>query len=395
MSDNSGGSMRQAQITGTRNLVFFVAAFTLGTAFTTPTLGDLSAPRESEVFVSGQGGCDTYRIPSLVVTTSGSLLAFCEGRKDGRSDAGNIDLLVRRSTDGGETWSDSAVIWDDGPNTCGNPCAVVERETGAIWLLMTWNAGDIPEPRIQSGFGSASRLVFVTHSSDDGKTWSAPREITSNVKEPAWSWYATGPGAGIQLERSTHRGRLVIPCDHKIPSDSGDRFRSHVIYSDDRGQTWNLGGSAPADQVNECEAVELADGSLMLNMRNYDRSVPARQVCVSDDGGSTWRDQRHDATLIEPICQASLRRHRWPDGDLPGVTLFANPASTTARENLTIRASYDDGLTWPHARTLYAGSAAYCCLCVLPDGSIACLSERDDYRRIAFSRFALDWVESR
>jgi sialidase-1 len=132
-----------------------------------------------------------------------------------------------------------------------------------------------------------------------------PEEITGDTKKPDWTWYATGPGAGIQIQHGPHKGRLVIPCDH-IEADT-KHYYSHVIYSDDGGQTWQLGGSTPEHQVNECEVVELAEpqGRLMLNMRNYDRSNRTRQTALSDDGGATWHSQKHD--------------HRVDRADLPGV----------------------------------------------------------------------------
>ena len=186
-----------------------------------------------------------------------------------------------------------------------------------------------------------------------------------------------------------HAGRLVVPCDH-IEAES-KRYLSHVIWSDDGGATWQLGGSSPQDKVNECEVVECSDGSLLLNMRNYDRAQHARQVCISDDGGHTFRDQRHDPTLIEPICQASIRRILWPDGDRPGLIAFSNPAHAKKRANLTLRLSRDDGATWFSSQVLYAGGAAYSCLIALPGADpatpeIGCLFEADGYRRIDLAR---------
>ncbi len=215
-------------------------------------------------------------------------------------------------------------------------------------------------------------------------TWSEPSEVTATTKLPTWTWYATGPGAGIQLERGEHKGRLVIPCDH-IEAES-KRYLSHVIYSDDHGKSWQLGGSSPRDQVNECEVAELEDGRLLPNMRNYDRNQHRRQVAFSSDGGGTWSGQRHDAALIEPICQASLRRLRWKHDGAPGVLLFTNPATSDARERMTLRASFDDGATWPVERLLYEGPSAYSCLAILEDGDPACLFEVDGYRRIVFAR---------
>ncbi len=347
---------------------------------------------QKDIYVSGQGGYHTYRIPAIVRTQRGTLLAFCEGRKHGGSDAGDIDLLLRRSSDNGKTWSEAMVVWDDSGNTCGNPCPVVDRESGVIWLPLTWNSGTTHEHEIQPGYGVDSRRVFMTYSSDDGVTWAEPGEITAAVKKKDWSWYATGPGAGIQLERGKYRGRLVIPCDHKTSAKVPDGYFSHVIYSDDHGKTWRLGGTTPVGKVNECEVVELADGRLLLNMRNYDRSLYTRQIAYSGDGGLTWNDQRHDETLVEPICQASMRRYRWPKANEPGVILFSNPASRKGRKNMTLRASVDAGATWPITRRINTGSSAYSCLVVLADGRIGCLYEADDYKRIAFATCTFDWL---
>ncbi len=154
--------------------------------------------------------------PALIVTSNQTLLAFCEGRKNSASDTGDIDLLLKRSTDGGKTWSEPQVVWDDGPNTCGNPCPVVDETTGTIWLLLTHNPGDTGEARIMEGKPGGTRTVWLSRSTDDGKTWTPPVDITASTKDPSWGWYATGPGVGIQIQHGPHRGRLVIPCDHSF-----------------------------------------------------------------------------------------------------------------------------------------------------------------------------------
>lgn len=344
----------------------------------------------TNVYVAGAGGYHTFRIPSLLVSAQGTLLAFAEGRKAGRGDAGDIDLVLRRSHDQGRTWDPVRVVWDDGPNTCGNPCPVVDRATGRIWLLLTWNRGDDPEPDIIAQRSRDTRRVFVSKSDDDGLTWSPPAEITPAVKRTNWTWYATGPGAGIQIQHGPHAGRMVIPCDH-IEAGTG-RYFSHVIFSDNHGADWQLGGSSPRDQVNECEVVEIENGGLLLNMRNYDPAKKNRQQAVSSDGGRHWTAQRHVPELIEPICQGSIRRFTWPANGRPGVILFSNPASTR-REKLTLRASFDDGQTWPVAKLIDPRPAAYSCLAALPDGSVGLLYEAGDahpYETIRFSRFPLD-----
>jgi len=301
--------------------------------------------------------------------------------------------------DGGQTWSPQQIVWDDAGNTCGNPCPVLDRDTGTIYLLMTWNLGRDRESQIIDLKSADTRRVFVTHSEDDGKAWAKPKEITAQAKEKNWTWYATGPGVGIQLRSGPHKGRLVIPCDH-IEAETKKYF-SHVIVSDDRGKTWRLGGSTPTDQVNECQVVELSDGRLMLNMRNYDRRQKQRAVSISRDGGETWSALRHDPALIEPICQASLVRY--PVEHLPGgvfggakdLLLFSNPASTSGRIRMTVRLSRDGGRTWPRARLLHGGPSAYSCLAVLPGGDVACFFEsgrRHAYETITFARFPFDWL---
>jgi sialidase-1 len=361
--------------------VFVTLLGTSGLATSPASRGD--SIHQQAIFVSGENGYHTYRIPALAVTNGGTLLAFCEGRKNSRRDTGDIDLLVKRSEDLGETWSEQKIVWDDSTNTCGNPAPVVDRTTGTIWLLMTWNRGEDHEQEIIDGQSLDTRRVFVTSSNDDGRSWTDPREITADVKRPYWTWYATGPGAGIQLKQGDHSGRLLVPCDH-IERDTKHRF-SHVIYSDDRGVTWQLGGRTPRDTVNECQVVELEDGRLLLNMRNYDRTKKLRQVAFSPDGGRTWVDQRFDQTLVEPICQASIRR-------AGSAILFSNPSHPDERVNMTIQRSLDEGLSWDVLRTLHPGPSAYSDLAVLPNGKVACLYERGvehPYEMITLARLTV------
>ena len=341
---------------------------------------------QQDLFTSGEGGCPFYRIPSLIVAPDGTLLAFCEGRKDNNSDQGGVDVLVRRSGDGGGTWSPARVVAGGGEDTVGNPCPVVDRRTGVIHLLLCWNRGCDTEAGITDGTAEDTRRVRVTRSGDNGTTWSPAEDVTAQAKRPEWGWYATGPGVGIQLQS----GRLLIPCDHTVLP--GETNYAHVLLSDDGGASWRIGGVL-GPHVNECQAVERRDGSVLLNMRNEWGKGDLRLVSVSEDGGETWSPLHRDAALVEPQCQASLTRG--PDGRL----LFANPAGVT-RRNLTVRASLDDGKTWPVSRVLHAGPSAYSCLAALPDGVVACLYERgradavdeDAYDRITFARFDSDWL---
>lgn len=330
----------------------------------------------------------TYRIPALIQTTKGTLLAFCEARRASSSDTGDIDLVTRRSTDGGKTWSDTAVIWNDGTNTCGNPCPVVDRETGTIHLLLTWNRGDDVESAIKQGTAKDTRRVFVCRSEDDGVTWTTPTEITASTKLPAWGWYATGPGNGIQLSQGPHRGRLVIPCDHTTREPNG--YFSHVILSDDHGATWRIGGIVPSDKVNECTVAELADGGIMLNTRNADRNQRQRQVSLSSDGGETWGEVTADAQLPEPICQASLLSFA------SGALFFSNPGNTENRNLMTVRRSDDQGATWAASRVLCSGPAAYSCLAPVDGDTVACLYEggtANPYQTITLALIPLRWLD--
>ena len=339
---------------------------------------------QTPILVSGEGGYDTYRIPALTVSTKGMLLAFCEGRKNGASDYGNIDLLLRRSPDNGQTWQPAQVLVDDGDNTCGNPCPMVDRKTGDIVLLITKNNGSERESQIMKG-DAAPRTVWVMRSGDDGATWSAPVDISAQVRRPDWRWYATGPCHGIQLAD----GRLVAPCDHSTGPRKEEMF-SHVIYSDDGGSTWSIGGSLES-RTDESVVLELGDGSLYLNARNT-RGTSRRAYAVSHDRGLTWSPVADDDALTEPVCQGSVLRMSAGAKGGKNRVLFSNPASTK-RENMTVRVSYDECKTWPVAKVLWPGPAAYSDLVVTDDGRIGCLYERGDknpYESIVFAICSLE-----
>lgn len=333
-------------------------------------------------FTAGREGYHTFRIPAVVVSARGTVLAFCEGRRNGPGDSGDIDTVLRRSFDGGETWEALQLVADHGPDTIGNPAPVVDRETGTISLLLTRNPGEDRQDAIEAGTSREARTVWLCRSEDDGASWSPPVEISATTRRPDWGWYATGPCNGIQLRG----GRLVIPCHH-APRGSHVQ-QSHVLFSDDHGATWQLGGVV-APNTGESTVAELSDGALMLSIRSHPRLTGCRAVTISRDGGHTWSVPVRDETLVDPGCQGSLlslgadRQH----------LLFSNPASDR-REKLTVRLSTDDGRSWPVARELYAGPAGYSCLTALPDGSIGCLYERGVERsreEIAFAVFGMEW----
>jgi sialidase-1 len=296
-------------------------------------------------------------------------------------------VVLRRSHDHGKTWLPLQVVADEGEDTIGNPTPVVERKTGAIYLLLTRNSGRVTESQITQG-AAPPRTVWITRSTDDGEAWSGLAEITAQVTHPDWTWYATGPGNGIQLRN----GRLVVPCDHS--TRQGEQF-AHVIYSDDHGATWHIGGVA-AGKTNESAVAELRGGDLLLNMRNY-HGGNRRAVQRSHDGGLTWSPLEFDATLVEPVCQASLVAALPAGKQSHGRLLFSNPAATT-RTHLTVRLSKDDGRTWSASRLVEEGPSGYSSLAVLRDGTAGLLyerGERDPYERIAFAHFPIAWVEGK
>lgn len=340
------------------------------------SLADIDAkaallPQQAPLFARGDDGYHTYRIPAIIVSQQGTVLAFCEGRKNSGADHGDIDLMLKRSTDNGQTFGPAQVVWDDGENTIGNPAPVVDRNTGRIWLLFCRN----------------NDRVFKTWSDDDGVTWAEPVEITEDVKEAQWTWYATGPVHGIQLEN----GRLLIPCDHRIKDDK--RQYSHAVYSDDGGETWKLGGTVAPD-TDECTAVATVDGRVYLNMRSY-AGQNRRAEAWSEDGGETWSEPLLNDSLIEPVCQGSVLRYSTEAGGGRNRVLFSNPASTE-RKNLTVRVSYDECGTWSGGKLLYGGPAAYSDMAVTADGTLLVLYEcgpENSYQTITLARCQLNWLE--
>lgn len=351
----------------------------------------LFAVTETLIYESGKDGYHSYRIPSLISTRDGTLLAFCEGRKVSRSDSGDIDLLAKRSDDGGITWSKASVVWDAENNTAGNPCPVVDQRTGRIVMLMTWNLGSDHGRDLHSGTSQDTRRVFQTHSDDDGVSWADPWEITSSVKAPDWWWYATGPGVGIQLEHGPHKGRLVIPANHTAKGYWG----SHTLYSDDGGDSWNI-SSIIKPMTNESQVVELSDGRLMMNMRTQGIStrdrpyLGYRSISFSKDGGESWSAPISDNELTDPVCQASIIRYD------ENHLLFSNPhvpwsLKRGPRENMTIHLSYNDGETWPQSLTVYQGTSAYSSLAKVTDGTVGLLYEKE--KDIVFAKIPIEAIE--
>ncbi len=339
---------------------------------------------ESDLFVSGQDGYHTYRIPTMVISKKGTVLVFCEGRKTGISDAGDIDLLLRRSFDGGKSWGKTRLVHEEGGATkitIGNPCPVVDAR-GTIHLVFCRN----------------NRRAFHMKSTDDGATFSRPVEITATFRafDLKWDRLGTGPVHGIQ----TGSGRIILPVWLWDTHQRGER--SEVIHSDDSGATWSPGGIVPlkTEKYNECTVLETADGSLLLNLRiegakKWNEGIGKRAVARSIDGGQTWTEARLSDELLCPVCQAAMVRLTRAGAHGKNRILFSNPANSSTRDHMTVRLSYDEGRSWPVAKLLHAGPSSYSDLAVTKDMTILCVYEggrkhRREWLRLA--RFNLQWL---
>jgi len=342
---------------------------------------------QNDVFVTGHDGVFQYRIPALVTSTKGTLIAACDARKDrGGDPPNNIDHVCRRSFDGGRTWRPLQVVADfPGTEAAGDPCLLVDRQTGGVWVFYAWCPEGIGTKASQPGLSGRTLRIYAMTSDDDGATWSKPRDLNPMVKDPDWNAMWCSPGRGFQ----TREGRLLVPS-----SSLRDGVNcSQMFASDDHGKTWKT-LTASGHNTNEHMAVELADGRLMANMRSR-HGQGCRAVSTSSDGGRTWSELVHVPDLVEPVCQAGLIRYTTRrDGYAKDRLLFSNPAGRR-REKMTVRLSYDEGKTWPVSKVIHAGPAAYSCPTVLADGMIGLLYERGEksaYEKITFARFNLEWL---
>ena len=346
-----------------------------------------------DLFKDGDNGVANYRIPSLVTTTKGTLLAVCDARVDRRGDLpNNIDLALRRSTDNGNTWSETKIIFDyPGTEGGGDPAMIVDEQTGWIWLFFVYGAEGVGINQSKQGYGSDStQQLMITHSTDDGLTWSEPRNIMKEVKNPNWYGIFFASGRGLQ----TRSGRLIVNLMVRKEFGTAKNDHAYIAYSDDNGKTWHCSKSA-GGRMGESKSVELNDGSLMINMRSKHR-LSRRAVNISNDGGQTWGEFTHESGLIEPTCNASIIRYTSvKDGFKKSRLLFSNPADENKRRNMAVRISYDEGKTWSMPKVIHAGPAAYSSLTILEDGTIGLLYERGDKRadeKITFARFTLEWL---
>lgn len=331
----------------------------------------------------GDDGVHSFRIPGLVTTPQGTLIAVYDVRRNGSTDLqGDIDVGMNRSTDGGKTWEPMKIImdmeeWGDKPaheNGIGDPAILVDHHTQTIWVIALWAHGK-PEEMIwnssQAGMDSSKTgQLMLVKSEDEGQSWSEPVNITSQVKNPAWKLMFNGPGKGITMQNGT----LVFAGQYK---DENDMPHSTIIYSQDQGKTWDIGTGAKSN-TTEAQVVELNNGDLMLNMR--DNRGDYRGVATTSDLGKTWTEHPSSrSALIEPVCMGSLITYPENRKEEDASWLFfSNPASSEERQHITIKASKDQGLTWPKQHHVLLDEKkgwGYSCLTVLDKDHLAILYE--------------------
>ncbi len=362
-------------------------------------------PVFTTVFRRGKGPYPVYRIPSLVTTRRGTLLAFAEGRRS-LSDHSRNDIVLERSADGGKTWGPLIRVLADPEAVFVNPCALV-LDSGRILLMcqrfpVGYHSRAMGKrvKRLEPGIGGKhASKTLLTFSDDDGRTWSPPRDVTAGTKRPKKiTSTASGPGIGIVLRRGPRPGRILVPTNEGWFEGKTFCFNVYACWSDDGGRTWKYGNVAPRGSKgfgNEVQMVELSDGRVMLNSRSAG-GARCRKIAFSRDAGRDWSPLEDDPRLPDPHCMASILRYSF--GTRPGdkgILLYAGPGTGKGRRLGTVRASFDDGRTWPVRKVIYPGGYAYSCLARLRDGSVGLLFEKDGYKEIAFARFRLEWLKEK
>lgn len=344
-------------------------------------------------------GVHTYRIPALATTPKGTLLCVYDmRRRKGRDLQEDMDIGLLRSTDGGQSWQAQQVIMDMGLyrglpqelNGVSDPGIIVDPVTGEIFCFAVWTYGkegthqwvkEGSEPGFEIG---KSAQFMMTRSKDDGKTWSKLENMTRSLKDPKWILYAPSPQQGIALKDGT----LVMPCQGR---DAQDRIFSNLMISRNHGKTWTVTPVASFDN-NECQAVQLADGAIMLNCRSK-RPTMFRTVVISRDLGQTWTAHSTNRnTLIEPICNGSLYRFDYSEkGNKKSVLLFANPHSQKGRTHHSIQVSFDEGKTWPEKSRLLldeGNGAGYPSLSKVDDQHVSIVYEGSG-SHLVFEKFSI------
>lgn len=309
---------------------------------------NLTVSSRSTLFQSGTYGYHTFRIPALVTLSAGVVMVAAEGRRDAVRDWGQIDLVVRRSIDGGRTFDEPRTVITAVGFTSGNPTWVFDPETGVLALLFCRNVADQHEALVFEG--KAARTVWVSFSYDAGLSFSEPREITQQVKPANWTWYATGPGHGLRLTS----GRWVVPCCHAVAATTthDDPVRSHIIVSEDCGVTWQVGGIVDVPRSSECGVAEVRPNEVYLDFR-HDEAPNNRGGAYSTDGGTSFVWRRLHEHLTDPGCRGGVTSGVDPNH------VWLSHALGPKRRDLVLEHSSDGGRSFRQVLLLAPGCAAY------------------------------------
>jgi len=361
---------------------------------------------KTPVFVSGNDGYKSYRIPAIISLPNGDLLAFCEGRVNGAGDFGHVNIVMKRSTDKGKTWGNLQLVAENGDLQAGNAAPVVDLTdpaypNGRIFLF--YNTGNNHESEVRKGNGL--REVWYRTSIDNGKTWSDAVNITTQVHHPKqpqlnaaynfaedWRGYANTPGHAMQFQNGKYKGRIFVAANHSAGAAKNNftDYAAHGFYTDDHGKTFHLSKTVNVPGSNESIATELSNDKLLMNSGNQKGDVRARIVSISSDGGATWDTSYFDQTLIDPVNQGSILCVGKKHGK--NIIAFSNAADTKRRDNLTLRISYDDGKTWSKSILIDKSEdgtkgdfTAYSDLVKMGKRKIGVLYERNGYREIVFT----------
>jgi sialidase-1 len=360
------------------------------------------------VFTSGQEGHATYRIPAIIQVPNGDLLAFAEGRVKGSADFGDINLVLKRSSDRGKSWSSLETLVDYDSLQAGNPAPVVDlldpaHPQGVVYLF--YNTGNNHEYQVRLNQGI--REIWVIKSYDLGATWTSPENITAQVHRPNhpaanpaythtadWRHYANTPGHAIQISEGRYKGRLYVAANHSVgdPQERFREYRAHGFYSDDHGKSYQLSESLTFPGSNESTAAPLSQDRLLMSVRNQEGTVRQRILAYSSDGGTTWEEEYFEPQLPDPVCQGSLLAL----GTENGKTWLAhsNAADPQERNHLTVKISWDEGRTWNRSIPIDSTSdstknswTAYSDLVLLDPVTLGIIYERDNYQEIVFYTF--------
>lgn len=353
------------------------------------------------LFDMGDAGSRFYRIPALITAADGSLIAIADKRWDKINDLpAHIDVIARRSTDMGKTWSEPVII--AGKNTdegFGDPAIVLDKKSGALICIFAAGNG-----LWQSDRENRMR-IHTSKSMDNGQTWSHPRDITSQIYGKGCpdasraNWYGAFAASGRALQLND--GRILFAVAARLTSDWGGRLSNYACYSDDGGETWSVSENAADLNGDEAKLMELDNGDLVMSIRNRDKGT--RKFCISKDRGATWGKSYLQADMNDPACNGDIIRYSSvKEGADKNRILHSIPDDPAIRQNVSVLLSYDEGKTWPVKKTISPGLSAYSSMAILPDGTIGIIVEEgkwdanlpgEDGFKLWFMRFSLDWLE--